>query len=91
MQEHIWMRVLRGKYVWNLDCNQAVYDPFSGYFGVNSVNLVGRYGRPVQLQVLFGTELPEKHRTKDLTDTSRDTILHLVIQYIGPFQPWMIR
>ena len=91
VQEHIWMKVLRGKYVWNFDCGKAAYNPFSGYFGVNSVNLVGRTGRPVQLQVLFGTELPEKHRTTDLTYTTRYTILHLVIQYLGPFQPWMIR
>ena len=91
VQGHIWMRVLRGKYDWNFDCGEAVCDPFSGFFGVNSVNLVGRYGRPVQLQVLFGTKLPKKHRTRDLFDRSRKTILHLVIQYLGPFQPWMIR
>ena len=91
VQEHIWMKVLRGKYVWNFDCGEAAYNPFSGYFGVNSVNLVGRTGRPVQLQVLFGTKLPEKYRTRDLFDRSGHTILHLVIQYLGPFQPWMIR
>ena len=91
VQEHIWMKVLRGKYVWDFDCGEAAYNPFSGYFGVNSWKLVGRTGRPVQLQVLFGTELPAKHRTTDLTHTTRYTILHLVIQYLGPFQPWMVR
>ena len=92
VQEHIWLKMLRGKYVWpHFDCGYAVYDTFSGYFGVNSVNLVGTGGSPVQLQVLFGTELAKRHHTRDLTQRRRYTILHLVIQYLRPFQPWMIR
>ena len=41
VQGHIWMRVLRGKYDWNFDCGEAVCDPFSGFFGVSSVNFCG--------------------------------------------------
>ena len=90
VQEHIWMKMLKGKYVWDFDCGEAVRDPFSGYFGVNSVNLVGD-GEPVQLWVLWGTELAKRHRTRDLRQGHRNTILHLVIRYLGPFQHWMIR
>ena len=91
VQEHIWLKMLRGKYVWkHFDCGNAVYDPFSGFFGVNSVNLVGNGGPPVQLQVLFGTELAKRHHTRDVTRRRRYTILHLVIQYLGPFRHWMI-
>ena len=90
VQEHIWMKMLQGKYVWDFDCGEAVRDPFSGYFGVNSVNLVGD-GEPVQLWVLWGTELAKRHRTRDLRQGHRNTILHLVIRYLGPFQHWMIR
>ena len=90
VQEHIWMKMLQGKYVWDFDCGEAVRDPFSGFFGVNSVNLVGD-GKPVQLWVLWGTELAKRHRTRDLRQGHRNTILHLVIRYLGPFQHWMIR
>ena len=91
VQEHIWLKMLRGKYVWkHFDCGNAVYDPFSGFFGVNSVNLVGNGGPPVQLQVLFGTDLAKRHHTRDVTRRRRYTILHLVIQYLGPFRHWMI-
>ena len=91
VQEHIWLKMLRGKYVWkHFDCGNAVYDPFSGFFGVNSVNLVGNGGPPVQLQVLFGTELAKRHHTRDVTRRRRYRILHLVIQYLGPFRHWMI-
>ena len=91
VQEHIWLKMLRGKYVWkHFDCGNAVYDPFSGFFGVNSVNLVGNGGPPVQLQVLFGTDLAKRHHTRDVTRRRRYTILHLVIQYLVPFRHWMI-
>ena len=90
VQEHIWMKMLKGKYVWDFDCGEAVRDPFSGFFGVNSVTLVGD-GEPVQLWVLWGTELAKRHRTRDLRQGHRNTILHLVIRYLGPFQHWMIR
>ena len=91
VQGHIWMRVLLGKYHWNFDCGEAVRDPFSGFFGVNSVNLVGD-GEPVQLWVLWGTELAKRHHTRDgFGHGNRNTILHLVIRYLGPFQHWMIR
>ena len=105
VQEHIWMKMLKGKYVWDFDCGEAVRDPFSGYFGVNSVNLVGD-GEPVQLWVLWGTELAKRHHTRDLRNTGfghrniilsdskvgqNSCLLHLVIRYLGPFQHWMIR
>ena len=99
VQEHIWMKMLKGKYVWDFDCGEAVRDPFSGWFAVNSVNLVGNDGPPVQLWVLWGTELAKRrntgvrYRNTTMSDSKvgQDScILYLVIRFLGPFQHWMI-
>ena len=87
-QAKIWKKVLRGKYIWNFDCGAAEIHPFSGWFGVNSVNLVGPNSQhPVHLQVLFGVQLSPNNRKRRFENNS---ILDLVIDFLGAFQPWMV-
>ena len=88
-QAKLWLKVLRGKWLWSFfDCDAAVSHEFSGWFGVNSVNLVGPHSRhPVHLQVLFGVKLTAKNRKDRFIDSS---ILDLVIDFLGAFQPWMV-
>ena len=85
VQEHIWMKMLKGKYVWDFDCGEAVRDPFSGWFGVNSVNLVGNDGPPVQLWVLWGTELAKRRNTGTTQYTTTGTAL---VRYRNLYGNW---
>ena len=83
----IWTQALRGKYVWSFDCGYARCDPFFGFFGVNSVNLVGK-GPPVHLQVLFGVRCPAENGFRPFW---KECLLDLVIEFLGPFQDYMLK
>ena len=102
-QHNIWMRVLRGKYVWTFfDCGYAISDSFSGFFGVSSVNLVGPNSPfPVHLQVLYGVRIKIRpycskshdeylrHELHLLDYLVPRNLLDLVIAFLGYYQTWM--
>ena len=88
-QRLVWGKVLKGNtWRWNFDCGHRPRHEFYGWFGEKSIHLVGPSSQhPLHLMVFYGVELRTKRKTSRFHHDQN--ILEYVIEFLGPYQPWM--